>query len=771
MSDNTSSYKKKGKVIDIQALFQEYKSYWWLFAASVVGCMALALVYSAFKLPTYSVKANVLVAEEDETTSSMSKILAGNLFGNSSSVDDEQIIMSSHTVLMQTVKGLGLNQTYVLRKSFFDRSALYNDEPVKVSYPAELNDTISNGIVFKIWVSEDGKTKVEGKCKKKEFISEENRTLPFTLNTKFGEFTFTATEFFPKGEAFRETMSIVSYAAATENLERNVDIFIPNKKANFITLETLDPNVARAEATLNTIVANYNKKGVMDQQAKGYKTSEFINQRLNLLSEELDVAEGNIESYKKANNITDVQAEARYLMGRKGALENQLIAAETENEVLRLTRDFIADPANKYQLIPLSGMDYDGKTSSVTGAINAYNGLILNRMKIENNAKSNNASLKVLNEQIDAMRANINVSLDKAIENSNVALGELREQSRQSLSRLGNIPTQEREYYNIKRQQSVKEQLYLYLLQQREQTAMSLANSMPRGIVVDEAYSLLKPVSMSRMRMLMIAFVMGLLLPVAFLAVKSKLRNKFATREEVENYVDVPVLGEVCLSKRPGALVVKGSSSIAELFRLIRSRLQFVMTGNNDKIVLVTSTMAGEGKSFVSINLAASLALLGKKVLLVGMDIRKPQLAKYLDIKVEPGLTQYLSSNAYTIANIIQHNVEVEGLDVIVAGPIPPNPSELLASDKVDTMFDELRAEYDYIVIDSAPVGMVSDTFVLDCVADAAVYVCRANYTTLRDLDFINTVYKEKQLKKMALVVNGTASKKGYGYGYGKIDD
>lgn len=771
MNETKSTYSKKGKNgIDLYALWNEYKSYWWLFLLSVIGCCAIAFLYSMVKLPQYSIQANVLVAEEETDGTSMSRILSGSLFGSSSSVDDEQIIMSSHTVMLQTVKDLGLNKSYVLKKGLFDKSMPFKDAPVDVSYAPAINDTLKNSILFKIWVDEKDNVKIEAESKKKKIAEVENQRFPVTLKTIYGDFEFDKTEYFEPGESFKESLYLSSYAAAAESLVLSVDIDIPNKKANFIKLSMKDANISRSIAILNKIVENYNKKGVEDKQLKGYKTSEFIDNRIALLAQELEMSEKDIEVYKKSNNITDVRAEATYLMGRKGKLETELLTAETENEVLRLTRDFVANPSNKYALIPLSGMDINGQQSAVTSAINKYNDLVLSRMKIENNAKSNNASLKVLNDQIDAMRANIISSLEKAIANSDVALRDLREQTRQSMSKLGEIPTQEREYYNMKRQQTVKEQLFLYLLQQREQTAISIANSMPRGTVIDEAYSLLTPVSMTRKKMLMCAFVLGLLLPIGYITVKNKLRNKFATKSEVEALTDVPVLGEVCLSHRKESVVVRDSSSIAELFRLIRTNLGFVM-GSANKVVLVTSTKSGEGKSFVSVNLAASFALLGKKVLLVGMDIRKPQLANYLGISHQPGLTQYLSSEQYKISDIIQKSVEVESLDVVVAGPVPPNPAELLAEGKVDAFFASMREIYDYIIIDSAPVGMVSDTFVLDRVADATVYVCRADYTTLQDIDFVSNLYDEKRLKKLSLIVNGTSVKKGYGYGYGKAKE
>lgn len=408
MNETKSTYSQKGKKdIDLYALWNEYKSYWWLFLLSVIGCCAMAFVYSMVKLPQYSIKANVLVSEEETDGTSMSRILSGSLFGGSSSVDDEQIIMSSHTVLLQTVKDLGLNKSFVLKKGMFDKSVPFKDAPVDVTYAPAINDTLSNSILFKIWVDEKENVKIEAESRRKTIAKANNQHFPFTLKTIYGDFVFNKTEYFEPGESFKESLYLSSYAAAAESLALNVDIDIPNKKANFIELSMEDANVPRSIAILNTIIDNYNKKGVEDKQLKGYKTSEFLDKRISLLANELEMSEKDIEVYKKENGITDVRAEATYLMGRKGTLEAELLTAETENEVLRLTRDFVANPSNKYALIPLSGMDLNGQQSAVTSAINKYNDLVLSRMKIENNAKSNNASLKVLNDQIDAMRDNI----------------------------------------------------------------------------------------------------------------------------------------------------------------------------------------------------------------------------------------------------------------------------------------------------------------------------------------------------------------------------
>ncbi len=274
---------------------------------------------------------------------------------------------------------------------------------------------------------------------------------------------------------------------------------------------------------------------------------------------------------------------------------------------------------------------------------------------------------------------------------------------------------------------------------------------------------------MTPAKVLILAFLLGLFIVPLWLYFRSLIRNKFSDMRELQRLTTIPILGEVSLDRSGDKLVTAGnsSSSTAELFRLLRSNLQFITGGINAKVLLVTSSTAGEGKSFVAINMAASLTISGKRVVLVGMDIRNPQLTNYLGVASETGLTTYLSSSQYTIDDITVHHPEVKGLDIITSGPVPPNPSELLMSTRVDNLFSELRSRYDYIIIDSAPVGMVSDTYSLARVSDATIYVCRANHTTFSDIEFVNRLYAEKRLPHIALVLNGTHVRKGYGYGYG----
>ena len=353
-------------------------------------------------------------------------------------------------------------------------------------------------------------------------------------------------------------------------------------------------------------------------------------------------------------------------------------------------------------------------------------------------------------------------------DNAAVTVNDLKQQMTNTLSRLNDVPVQERYIMDTNRELQIKAQLYMFLLRRQEENAMMLANATPKGIVVDVAYTLAEPIGPSKKLILLVFLIIGICLPPAYLYLLKLLRNRSETRDEIERRTDVPILGEMCIDNSGRSLVVTptDTSSTTELFRLMRANLLFFLSDPKDKVILLTSTKSGEGKSFISINLAATLALLGKKVLLVGMDIRAPKLASYLGLRAPQGLTNYLSSPNISIDDIIVKRPfdEIPSIDVIVAGPVPPNPAELLTSEKVDTMFAELRDRYDYIVVDSAPVGLVSDTFTLDRIADATIYVTRVNYTTNGDVDSIGEIYANKRLKRLSIVVNGVKTRKSYGY-------
>lgn len=770
MAENKKK-KNKDSNFDLKAFIMPYVEKWYYFVISAVIFTALGFVYTKTRSPQYLVQANVLIAQSDNGgLDALSEF--GTMFGNTGDVDDEIFVITSHYVYVETAQRLGLNISHYVKPNFLKKVFVYKKYPVTVELPEELADTLSNSLEFHVEVDhKTGLADIVAKANHKLKLADlEQVALPASFNTEYGPFTIVATENFPEGEDFEDDLdayiNVNSYNAVAESLSAQVESNISNKRTHVIGLSMTTPSPAYGVDVLNTMIEIYNEREIAQKSLQNAKTLEFIEERLVQLNDEINAANTDIQNFKEENDVISVQWDSEYTYKLKGETAVSLIAAKTNSEQLKLVYDFISNPANAYEVMPTVSEE----NRNLSSTIGEYNKLILKRMEIATDAREGNMALKQISDQIDAMRVSIVNSLKKAYEGSLVAVRDLTAQMNEADQSLGNLPEIERQFGNLYRDYTVKAQLYQYLLRQHEETAMLMANAIPKGEIIDEAYVSSEPVGMSNKVIYFAFFLLGLCVAAGIIYLRRAFKNKFTARQELESASSVPILGEIGISRCETPLIVgNGSgSSNAELFRLMRSNLQFVLNDWEDKVVLVTSTKAGEGKSFISINLAASFAILKKRVLLVGMDIRKPRLAKYLNLDAPEGLTTYLSTPNTDINKFINKNVGVEGLDVLTAGPVPPNPAELLASEKLDVLFDKLREVYDYIIIDSAPVGMVADTFTLNRLANATVYVTRMNVTTLRDLAFVDEMYTEHRLRKLSVVVNGVnLRKKGYGYGYG----
>lgn len=762
------SQKDKSQFFDVKSLFNDYRRHWWWFVISLFLCGALAVVYVKTHNAQYAVCANVLVSD-DNTGSFTAMSGMSDLFGSSANVEDEVYVISSHSVLRDVARNLGIYKTHYVKKGLLGGYLAYPDFPVDVTAESSLLDTLNTTMTFKVNVGKDGKADIKMYADGKKIGQEKNLRLPVSLNTKYGRYTVLPTPDYPKGEKVKTTISISGYDDAAEDLSHSISSDRASRKSNMINLYMRTENTDYGKDVLNEIVDNYNRRGISYKNRQGEKTLEFINDRLAIISGDLSTAEKDIQDYKKDHKITDVGVEASYNMGVRGTADHALVQAETESEIIKMTRDFLRQPGNEFQLVPITS----NMPKSLGDAINEYNNLVIKRMEVADNARGNNTALRRLDESIGSLRRNIDTSLTKALETSQVQVREARSRLNSSLSKLGNVPAQEREFLGLKRQQAVKQELYIFLLQRREETAMMIANAIPKGRIIDEAYSLSQPVSVKMKTVLAIALLIGLIVPCLLLYLRRLFRTKFDDIQELRALTDIPVVGEICKDKNAENLVVTPGSSTptTELFRMVRSSLQFMTAGDGCHTILVTSTRPGEGKSFISVNLAASFAITGKRVVLLGMDIRNPQLGNYLGLKHNAGITNFLADPSLSINSIIMSSPRVQGCDVILAGPVPPNPSELLSSAAVDKLFAELRERYDYIIIDSAPSGMVSDTLSLGHVADMTLYVTRADYTLRRDVTFVNNLSTDNRLPRIALVLNGVpmrAKAYGYGYGYGK---
>ncbi|MDE6557372.1 MAG: polysaccharide biosynthesis tyrosine autokinase [Duncaniella sp.] len=759
--------KKAADFIDFHSLLRTYASKWYYFVISVFLCVALGFVVVRKSERPMAVRANILITQENDSPLAASSATMGglsSLFGSSAYVEDEVFVISSHSLFREVAKTLQLNKIHRVKSGFLKSYTAYPQFPVDVDAPG-IADTLKTTLIFNIKVDRKGLADIKVKAEKKVLADLDDITLPHVIKTEYGDFTVTPTSTFPKGQNVKTVVYFSGYETAAEDLTESIDVGIASRKSNVIELAYDTPNPDLGSAVLNEILIKYNERGLAERNLQGENTGKFLQERLALLATDLQDAESAIQAYKEGHGIIDVEAEAEYQTTKKGALETALIEQETEYEIMKMTRDYFSDPAHRNDLVPMAVA-----SEGMQAAIAAYNDLMLKRMELMQGTTPDNYAVKQLSQQIDASRENLRISTDRLLESTRVKLDDLRKEKAKTDSRLSNIPTQEREFINMQRQMMVKQELYLFLLQRQEENSLLLANAVSKGKIIDEAYVLSEPLGMSPKLILVVFFIIGLLIPPAIIYLRKIIRNKFESRSEVERRITAPILGEICVDKSGRSLVVteRDTSSTTELFRLLRSNLQFLLSNAGDKVILMTSTRSGEGKSFISLNLAASLALLdNKKVLLVGMDIRNPQLSNYLDIDPPLGLTNYLASDKVTLDQIIVPMKGYARFDVIVAGPIPPNPAELLMSDKVDALFAQLRERYDFIVVDTAPVGMVSDTFTLDRISDVTVYVTRLNYSSMQDLDFIQEIYDGNRLKRTSVVINGAHSKKGYGYGYG----
>ena len=764
--------QQEEQIIDFGAFVRKYKRYWWLFVLSLIACISLAFLYLKAAQRIYNVKSVVLVAQDDTGAGAGATLLKSmKLMGQGSKVDDEMVVFSSQELCTQVVKQLKLNRSYIEDKGWFKpKRDHYNSSPVEILAPEEFFDTLSSPLKFKIDVNKQGLASIKAEKSKKAIVDVKDAQLPITLKTAYGVFAFQPSEDFKPGKNHKITATLYGNQLRGEVLNHRVKIKLVTKKSNGIDLSIAETNTARGKDILNKLMELYNERGQREKDEEAINTAKFIDERLALIYKGLTSSEADIEQYKRNHNIVDPELQIRTSVTKQQMADQAIIKLETKKQLLGMVKDFVNSPANKNSYIP-----FEVDSSAASGSIRAYNNLIAKRQELEQSAKGDNLALKQIDQQIETMHANVVQGINSSINGLNVQLNKMRSEYNLSSGDLNKVPSEEREARELYRQQGIQNALYTFLLQKREENALVLAATTPKGKIVDHAYAEHTPISPKRMVALALAMLAGLILPLLLIYLKDLFTTKFSNQEELEEISQVPFIGHIHHNRHNTQLVVKDgkTSSIVELFRYVRNNLQFLLNKEDDKVILVTSSVSGEGKSFISTNIASSFALLGKRVALVGMDIRSPKLATMLDLQEMPGVTSYLSRNDVTIDQIAQPCKEVKGLDVFVGGAIPPNPSELLLGDRVKDFFNDLRANYDVIIVDSAPVAMVSDSFALDKYTNATVYVTRANFTQRKHIKFMNRISANKQLKNMCVVLNDTkpSSDNTYGYGYGKTKD
>ena len=547
----------------------------------------------------------------------------------------------------------------------------------------------------------------------------------------------------------------------------------PTSKTTSVAVISLkNSSLQRGQDFINQLLEMYNRNTNNDKNEIAQKTAEFIDERIGIISKELGSTEADLESFKRDAGITDLTSEAQIALAGNAEYEKKSVENRTQISLVNDLRKYLR--SNEYEVLPSNVGLQD---AALIGAIERYNEMLVERKRLLRTSTENNPAIVNLDTSIRAMKANVQATLEGTLQGLMITKSNLDCEASRYSRRISNAPGQERAYVSIARQQEIKAGLYLMLLQKREENAIALAATANNAKIIDEAIADDIPVSPKHSMIYLIALMLGVGIPVGIIYLIELTKFKIEGRADVEKLTSVPVVGDIPLTDekndKNGSIAVfeNKNNLMSETFRNIRTNLQF-MLDNDQKVILVTSTVSGEGKSFVSSNLAISLSLLGKKVVIVGLDIRKPGLNKVFNLSSkEKGITQYLANPEMDLMSLIQQSDVNKNLYILPGGTVPPNPTELLARDGLDKAIEILKKNFDYVILDTAPIGMVTDTLLIGRVADLSAYVCRTDYTHKAEYTLINELYHEKKLPNLCTIINGVDLKRrkyGYYYGYGK---
>jgi tyrosine-protein kinase Etk/Wzc len=768
----------KEEEISIRELVDQYVRYWYLFVLGIVVALTIALIYLRYVTTTYQSIATVII--KDEKNGGVAAELAAfsdlggflNRFGNNK-IENELAIFNSRRIIYEVVKALELNVVYE-SVGTIKGTEVYNNKPFLVQY-LSINDTLSSGIVPKLFIEVNSDTQisleVENSGMNNTYNFGDKISLPFGSITVFPSEKEGLTQS-SKGKLFSVTYSDPGKIASI--YQNRIQVINEIKNSNVVVLSMESSVPAKAEDFIDELIYQYNKDAINDRGQVAKKTSDFIDSRLSIITRELDSVEGNKEVFKSENRLTNIEAQAQLVLETAGEYERKQFDISTQLGLANSMIDYM-EHTSANELLPGNiGLEGEELMQSVTN----YNSLILHRNKLLKSSTAKNPVIVNINQQLVGLRENIINNLKNKEEALRLAMKELNFQEASLNSKLSKVPTQEKIYRGIERQQSIKEQLYLFLLQQREQASISLAVTSPKAKVVDNAFTPVIPVAPNKPLIYLGAGMAGFLLPFLFLYTRRLLNNKIINRKDIERILpQLNIIGEIPKLKKEDSDLIQSNdrSILAEAFRILRTNLQYLFINKLDSSktansVFVTSTIKGEGKTFVAFNLALTVALTGKRVVLVGADIRNPQLHRYLpaELRQMKGLTEYIVDNDLNVNEITAQSVENKNLSIVLSGAIPPNPAELLMSSRTQEFFSEIKKHYDFVVVDTAPAMLVADTILINKYADVTLYVVRANYTEKRLLEFVSDAIDDERLNNVALVLNGVSMNNfGYGNKYG----
>ncbi len=742
-------------------LFFKYVKFLPLILISLILALGIAWVKLRYSNPVYNVSAKMLVKEQNPYGDNADKF--GDIFmmpGESDNLADEIEIIKSRNMAMRVVKDLNLSVSYALKGKI--RTTLAHPNEVPFAIENVIIKDSSNALSISVTVIDNKTFKV----------NERTETYYFNQQVSLDYVSF---KLKPRRESVLNNItneyiiSIDQEEKIANQLSNTIDI-VRSEGANVLIVTYPTENTRLGVDIVNKYMQEYQQSSLEDKQIIAYNTLEFIDEQLDTLYRELGGVEKNLQQFKESNKVINPQIQSELAFNEISETNKILTEQNVKLKVLDYLYNYISEEENKYKQVSALGIE----DPAIVNQINEYNQLQMQREAILKTTPAGNQTVKNLEGAILKSRNDVLQNVNVVRQSLKFGINDLTNKVRKSDAALNTLPRKEKQLLEVSRQQNILQELYSFLLQKKLETAISSASTISNITVLESALAGKFPVSPNRKGLYAIALFLGLAIPVGIIFLTEYLNDKVKSRNDVLRETSAPIIGEIGHSDKEDTLVVSLNNRhfIAEQFRIIRSNLKYVLPPNENPTILVTSSFSGEGKSFMSTNLGAVLALSGKKTLILEFDIRKPKVQKGLGLNERKGITNFIVGNN-DIQDLIVKVPEVENLYVLPCGPIPPNPSELLLDPKIDILFDELKKIFDVLIIDSAPVGMVSDGISLAKYCNSTVYMVRHNYTLKKQISLINDLYTQNKLPRLSIVINdiktniGYGSYYGYGYGYG----
>jgi tyrosine-protein kinase Etk/Wzc len=759
-----NTQESKSIKISVKDFLMRYVRYLPLFILSIGIALGIAYAYLRYSTPLYSARATMLIKTDKSSGGLAKEFDEVNFTGGRGNVANEIEILKSLTLAKRVATSLGLQKKYYV-KGNIKTTLNYPEAPVSLDIVKLTDSTKPIGFDINI-INEQEFNFANAPAIKYRFGQ--------PLEQPGGTFVIVKNEPLFKNLQYKEhVLTWEPLENAAFNVLGGLGVAAVKDQSNILSVTYLGTHPQLAKDILNQLMEEYSKQNVEDKNQTAARTVSFVNERLNLITRELGDVEKDLQKYKQHNDVVNLESQSQLYLSTQSELDKQLSQFEVQKHIIGYLQEYMGNEQNNHDVVPTSLGIEDITLKELIGQ---YNELQLKREAQLRTTTPNNLTVKVMDGQLEKLRSNILENLNNVKRTIDLQINSLNHKNQQYNSRINSVPIKEKELLEITRQQGIKQSLYLFLLQKREETAISLAATVSNSQVVDAAIGSGGPVLPNPKNVKMLAVFLGLLVPVGFIYIRELLNDKIVSRPDITKITEAPIFGEIGHSEDKGVLLVRNNKRdvVTEQFRMIRSNIQY-MVNTSRPVILVTSTFSGEGKSFISVNTGAVMALAGKKTVVLEMDIRKPKISKNLDLSRAKGISNFLVGNI-PVESLAQPVNGVDNLYVIPCGPIPPNPSEMLLNEKLNELFDYVKKAFDVVIIDTAPIGLVSDAFTLSKYADSTLYIVRMGYTLKKQMHFIEELYKTNKLPRIGLLVNDIKTSShyysygnygGYGYGYG----